>query len=141
MYYFLEKDTKIIVGQGSEEHPRYFSVLASVIDNLGVSNPMGYKFENGALSKSEEAIRSEQGQERARKLANLEIEIGSKTFPADEASQTRMMIALKSAEISGAPSVRFPTVSGELTDVSAQELRQMIILCAQKLNEILGGAK
>jgi len=102
---------------------------------------MGYKFENGALSKSEEAIKSEQGQERARRLANLEIEIGSKIFPADGASQTRMMIALKSAEISGAPSVKFPTVSGELTDVSAQELKQMIILCAQKLNEILGGAK
>ena len=130
MYYYLEKDTKIIVGQGSEEHPHYFSVLASVIDNLGVSNPMGYKFENGALSKSEEAIRSDQEQER-----------GSKIFPADEASQTRMMIALKSAEISGVQSVKFPTVSGELTDVSTQELKQMIILCAQKLNEILGGAK
>lgn len=141
MYYYLEKDTKIIVGQGSEEHPRYFSVLASVIDNLGVSNPMGYKFENGALSKSEEAIRNEREQERARRLANLEIEIGSKIFPADEAAQTRMMIALKSAEISGVQSVKFPTVSGELVDVSAQELKQMIILCAQKLNEILGGAK
>ena len=139
MYYYLEKDTKIIVGQGSEEHPRYFSVLASVIDNLGADNPMGYKFENGALSKSAEMLESER--ERTRKLANLEIEIGSKTFPADEASQTRMMIALKSAEISGVQSVKFPTVSGELVDVSAQELKQMIILCAQKLNEILGGAK
>lgn len=141
MYYYLEKDTKIIVGQGSEEHPRYFNVLASVIDNLGVSNPMGYKFENGALSKSAEMLKSERDRERMRKLANLEIEIGSKTFPADEAAQTRMMIALKSAEISGTQSVKFPTVSGELVDVSAQELKQMIILCAQKLNEILGGAK
>ena len=52
-----------------------------------------------------------------------------------------MMIALKSAEISGVQSVKFPTVSGELVDVSVQELKQMIILCAQKLNEILGGAK
>lgn len=141
MYYYLEKDTKIIVGQGSEEHPRYFSVLASVIDNLGADNPMGYKFENGALSKSAEMLKSERDRERTRKLVNLEIEIGSKIFPADEASQTRMMIALKSAEISGAQSVKFPTVSGELVDVSAQELKQMIILCAQKLNEILGGAK
>lgn len=141
MYYYLEKDTKIIVGQGSEEHPRYFSVLASVIDNLGADNPMGYKFENGSLSKSAEMLKSERDQERTRKLANLEIEIGSKTFPADEAAQTRMMIALKSAEISGVQSVKFPTVSGELVDVSAQELKQMIILCAQKLNEILGGAK
>lgn len=141
MYYYLEKDTKIIVGQGSEEHPRYFNVLASVIDNLGVSNPMGYKVENGSLSKSAEMLKSERDRERTRKLADLEIEIGSKTFPADEAAQTRMMIALKSAEISGAQSVKFPTASGELVDVSAQELKQMIILCAQKLNEILGGAK
>ena len=107
---------------------------------------MGYKLKNGKFVKSKELIEGEKYEARlkvkakqAKNLANLKVEVGDKTFDADEKSQQRMMIAVQSMEDGERTIWRLANNMDE--KVSKYELEQALKLAAAKMSEIILGNK
>lgn len=141
MYYFL--DNGVIIGAGAQPHTVYENIEAS---NVDIPNPMGYELKNGKFVKGKELIEGEKYEARlkakakqAKNLANLKVEVGDKTFDADEKSQQRMMIAIQSMEDGESTIWRLANNADE--SVSKYELQQALKLAAAKMSEIIIGSK
>ena len=141
MYYFL--DNGVIIGAGAQPHTVYENIDASEVDT---PNPMGYELKNGKFVKGKELIEGEKYEARlkakakqAKNLANLKVEVGDKTFDADEKSQQRMMIASQAMEDGEGTIWRLANNADE--SVSKYELQQALKLAAAKMSEIIIGSK
>lgn len=141
MYYFL--DNGVIIGQGAQPHTVYENIEASSVD---IPNPMGYELKNGKFVKGKELIEGEKYEARlkvkakqAKNLANLKVEVGDKTFDADEKSQQRMMIAIQSMQDGESTIWRLANNADE--SVSKYELQQALKAAAAKMSEIIIGSK
>ena len=141
MYYYL--DNGVIIGQGAQPHTIYENIVASEVN---IPSPMGYELRNGKFVKSKELIDGEKYEaklkakaKQAKNLANLKVEVGDKTFDADEKSQQRMMIAIQSMEDGESTIWRLANNADE--SVSKYELQQALKLAAAKMSEIIIGSK
>ena len=141
MYYFL--DNGVIIGAGAQPHTVDENIDASEVDT---PNPMGYELKNGKFVKGKELIEGEKYEARlkakakqAKNLANLKVEVGDKTFDADEKSQQRMMIASQAMEDGEGTIWRLANNADE--SVSKYELQQALKLAAAKMSEIIIGSK
>lgn len=139
MYYYL--DNGLIIGQGAQPHTIYENIAASEVN---IPNPMGYELKNGKFVKSKELIDGEKYEaklkakaKQAQTIANLKVEVGNKTFDADEKSQQRMMIAIQSMEDGESTVWRLANNMDE--KVSKYELEQALKLVAAKMSEIIVG--
>lgn len=139
MYYYL--DDGVIIGQGAQPHTVYENIEAS---SVGIPNPMGYELKNGKFVKSKELIDGEKYEvklkakaKQAQTIANLKVEVGDKTFGADEKSQQRMMIAIQAMDDGENTIWRLADNTNE--QVSKYELEQALRLAAAKMSEIILG--
>lgn len=139
MYYYL--DGGVVIGAGAQPHTIYENIEASSVD---IPNPMGYELKNGKFVKSKELIEGEKYEARlkakakqAKNLANLKVEVGDKTFDADEKSQQRMMIAIQAMD--DGESAIWRLADNTNRQVSKYELEQALRLAAAKMSEIIVG--
>ena len=107
---------------------------------------MGYELRNGKFVKSKELTDGEKYEAKlkakarqAKNLANLKVEVGDKTFDADEKSQQRMMIAIQAMDDGESAIWRLANNADE--SVSKYELQQALKLAAAKVSEIILGSK
>lgn len=147
MFYFVNLDD-VIVGAGKTRHNRYKSVPVESIDVFGIEDPMGYRYKNGTLTKSEgllskdEYIKNlEYKKTRAEEISKIIVATTSgKHFDADEASQHRMLLALQTAQITGQKTTRWKMADNAIQEVTLEELKEALSMAANKMSEIFVGA-
>lgn len=154
MYYLINRGTNIISGHSTDRSDNmiHFSVKKEVIDAMcePCEEPYGYKFENGKLGEFVEAesnprlldtTKYTKFRERESKISSLVVTIASgKSFDADEKSQSRMLLALQTAQITGQKTTRWKMADNAIQEITLEELKEALSLAANKMSEIFVGA-
>ena len=146
MYYFLDENDEII-GSGVEPHTAYKNVEADVINKFDVSDPYGYFFKAGQLvenparkeaqkMKEWEAYKEQRRENIARAVVTTK---SGKSFDADEASQARMLVAIKTAEITGINTTKWKMSDNSTAEINLDELKEALTLAALKMSDFFVG--
>lgn len=99
-----------------------------------------HKVFNGKIEyagRNEHFDKQKKKDQKKESISRLTVDVGNKTFDANDESQTRMANTIKALEISGKTETDWKLANGKIKKITLNELKEAFVLSAETLSALV----